>query len=290
MIFRRLAPIVVAFLFAGQGQTAVIEPDAADPVFNATPRPKIAIIIDDLGNQRREGERTVALVGPVACAVLPHTPFARSIAVSAHAAGKEVLLHLPLQAAEGRLPLNRGVIRIDNTREQLAHILAANLDTVPHAVGVNNHQGSLLTRHPGHMEWLMAELKIRGNLFFVDSYTTPSSVALRVAREYGVPSARRDVFLDNDASPEAIALQFERLKRRARKHGAAIGIGHPYRATLDYLERALPALYEEGFALVPLSSILATPQERRQAPAIAAGTIAPEPDRVPPLVPLPSAR
>ena len=141
------------------------------------------------------------------------------------------------------------------SRRQFAEAFLANLQDVPQASGVNNHRGSLLTRHPGHMGWLMEELQNHGGLFFVDSYTTRHSVALALAREAGVPAVRRDVFLDNVRQPDAIAAAFERLKRRARANGAAVGIGHPYPETLAFLEQALPALAEQGFELVPLRAL-----------------------------------
>lgn len=220
------------------------------------PRPRIAVIIDDLGYLKVAGERVIALPGPVACAILPHTPYSRQLAARANAAGKQVLLHLPLQPVEQLMPLGMGSIDIDNTHSQLAKILSANLESVPYADGVNTHMGSLLTQHPGHMAWLMQELGRRGNLYFVDSYTTPSSVALRLAREHGVPATRRHVFLDSEVSRDAVAEQFARLKNRARLYGEAIAIGHPYEVTLDYLERALPQLEREGFDLVPVSELV----------------------------------
>ena len=146
---------------------------------------------------------------------------------------------------------------MDTTQSQLARILAIDLASVPHAIGVNNHQGSLLTQHPGHMNWLMAELRGRGGLFFVDSYTSEASVALRFAREYEIPSIRRDVFLDNTPTRAAINMAFRRLKKIARARGLAVGIGHPYAATLDYLERAIPALRTEGFELISISQAIA---------------------------------
>ena len=188
---------------------------------------RIAIIIDDLGYVHGPGRRTVALPAPVVCSVLPHTPFSRTIARAAHAAGKEVLLHLPLQATSEDAVTSVGTIRIDSTRSQLVRILESDLETVPHVVGINNHMGSLLTRHPGHMDWLMGALKARGNLFFVDSYTSELSVALRFAREHDVPALRRDVFLDNVPVQEDIGREFERLLSIARRNGRAVGIGHP---------------------------------------------------------------
>lgn len=219
-------------------------------------RPRIALIIDDLGYELEAGRRTVSLPGPVACAVLPATPRGRQLAELAAASGKEVLLHLPLQAQNHRGPADPGALLLDMNRQQFAEVFAENLASVPHAIGVNNHRGSLLTRHPGHMRWLMEELGARGDLFFVDSYTTHRSVALQLAEEAGIPAARRDVFLDAERSVTGIAAEFERLKRRARRYGSAVGIGHPYPETLAYLEEALPALEQEGFRLVSLRELL----------------------------------
>jgi polysaccharide deacetylase 2 family uncharacterized protein YibQ len=134
-------------------------------------------------------------------------------------------------------------------------VLAQNMAAVPFAIGVNGHRGSLLTRHPGHMRWLMEEIDARGMLF-VDSYTTPRSVALDMALEAGVPATRRDVFLDTDPAPESIDREFERLKALARRHGSAVAIGHPYPATLTFLERRLPMLAAQGFRLVGIRELL----------------------------------
>ena len=115
----------------------------------------IAVIIDDLGNQRGAGERTVELEGPVACAIMPHTRHATYLAQRAFAVGKEVMLHLPMQPMQMQRIAGPGEISLDTQRRQLEHILQIDLDSVPHVVGVNNHMGSLITRHPGHMRWLM---------------------------------------------------------------------------------------------------------------------------------------
>lgn len=219
--------------------------DAANP-------PRIAIIIDDLGYQRSAGRRVVALPGPVAVAVLPLTPRASELAEAAHAAGKEVLLHLPLQSLGEQDPEPGGIV-LDMSRAQLARTFAGSLRSVPHVVGVNTHQGSLLTQHPGHMHWLMQEIGARDDLFFVDSYTTARSVALKLAREAGIASVRRDVFLDHAPGPDTVAREFSRLKRIAREKGMAVGIGHPYPSTLALLERELPRLADEGIELVGIA-------------------------------------
>lgn len=222
--------------------------------------PRIALIIDDLGDRYVEGRRSVALPGPVAVAFLPHTPHARSLAETAHASGKEVLLHLPLQAVGENDP-GHGAIMLDTGEREFRHILAENIGSIPHVAGVNTHMGSLLTRHPGHMGWLMSELRQRAGFYFVDSYTAVESVALQLAREAGVPATRRNVFLDSDPDPDAIAVQFARLVQLARQNGSAVGIGHPYSSTLDLLERELAALDAHGVELVPVREIIVRQEE-----------------------------
>lgn len=222
-----------------------------------THKPRIAIIIDDLGYQQEAGERVIALPGPIACAILPQTPLATELAVRANKAGKDVLLHLPLQPKEALKRPDPGIIGPGASREELAQAFATNLSSVPHVVGVNNHRGSLLTQRSSHMQWLMEEIRRQGSLFFVDSMTTHESVALQAAREAGVPATRRDVFLDPQPGPEVVTREFERLKDVARRTGFAVGIGHPLPATLSHLERELPKLEEEGFELVRITSIVA---------------------------------
>lgn len=216
----------------------------------ARAEPTIAIIIDDLGYRLEAGRRAIRLPGPVACAVLPHTPRARLLAQEAHAAGKEVLLHLPLEPVAWDGEAEPGGLVLDMSRGQLGRAFDASFRAVPHAVGVNTHRGSLLTRHPGHMSWLMQEIRDEGGLVFVDSYTTHRSIALGIARESGVPAVKRDVFLDPDPSPATVSREFARLKQLARREGMAMAIGHPHRATLALLERELPALEAEGLRLV----------------------------------------
>jgi len=219
-------------------------------------RVRVALIIDDLGHVGGAGKRVIALDGPVACAILPHTPYARSIARQAHVAGKEVMLHLPLQSVNEFESTGFGTIKIETTQTQLIRILESDIGSIPHIVGVNNHMGSLLTQHPGHMNWLMSALKARGNLFFVDSYTSDASVALQIAHEHGLPATRRDVFLDNIPTRAAIDKEFQRWKKLAREHGSAVAIGHPYPATLSYLESALSGLASEGIELVSVEELL----------------------------------
>ena len=242
MIFRKIAAIAILALLGVDG--------------HAGSQPRIAIIIDDLGYQLAAGNRTIALPGPVVCAILPGTPRASALARSAHERGKEVLLHLPLQSVGHHGPFEPDAITLDMSRDSFSATFSSAMESVPFAVGVNSHRGSLLTRHPGHMQWLMEDILAADGLFFVDSYTTHESVALQIAAETGVPAIKRDVFLDYDPAPETLAKEFERLKRLARKRGLAVAIGHPYPATLEFLEREIPQLVEEGIQLVPLRELI----------------------------------
>jgi polysaccharide deacetylase 2 family uncharacterized protein YibQ len=219
------------------------------------PPPQIAIIIDDLGNARSAGERAIALPGQLTYSILPNTPGSVALATAAHNSGREVLLHLPLQAMNDAAT-GHDVIHLDMTMDQLSSVFDSARLSVPFAVGVNNHRGSLITRHPGHMRWLMDNIRNKTEWFFVDSYTTHHSVAMQIAEEAGVPAVKRDVFLDASRAPEDILLAIEKLKSTARKAGRAVAIGHPYPETLDALERALPDLEREGFQLVPISLLM----------------------------------
>ncbi|MEL7186001.1 MAG: divergent polysaccharide deacetylase family protein [Pseudomonadota bacterium] len=225
----------------------------------AVDAPRIAIIIDDIGYRFDAGRRAIALPGPVAYAVIPGAPRAQSLARLANNHGKDVLLHLPLQARPDNAENEPAGIHLDMSRVQFQKSFETALASVPHVVGVNNHRGSLLTRHPGHMRWLMEEIRARDNLFFIDSYTTHESVALQLAREVGVSARKRDVFLDPDRDPATVAREFERMKKLADQRGAVVAIGHPYPATLALLEEALPRLEAEGYRLVSVSELLSSP-------------------------------
>lgn len=243
-----------ALFFAGNGAIAT------EPARAPTP---ISIIIDDIGDHHEHGLRAVKLPGKVTCAFLPHTPHSKSLARLAHRLGKEVMVHMPMESNPGHR-LGSGGLTLEMERPEFIRTLKSNIAAIPYASGLNNHMGSLLTRHPGHMQWLMEALGEKGGLYFIDSRTTPQTVALQLARENGIPSRQRDIFLDDDASPAAVALQFKRLIDTAKRRGGAIAIGHPYDATMALLERELPRLEAMGLTLVPVSELLSLPDEAEQ--------------------------
>jgi len=228
----------------------------AGPAWSA----RIAVVMDDMGNQWTLGKRIVNLPGPVAIAILPGTPFARRLGRLAHARGKEILAHLPMQSADDQ-PLGPYALRLEMTEAAFESQLHSALATIPFVSGVNNHMGSLLTRHPGHMAWLMEALQTHGSWYFLDSRTTAKTVAEEVAREYAIPALRRDVFLDDVRNLESVTAQFQRLLALAKRHGSALAIGHPHAVTIHALEALLPTLAGSGIELVAPHELLSRRQQ-----------------------------
>ena len=218
--------------------------------------PAITLIIDDMGNHADYGERALSLDGRVTYAFLPHTPHARRLAERAHSEGKEVMLHLPMHSHDGGR-LGPGALTLHMTEQAFKRTIAANIAAVPHVVGLNNHMGSLLTRHPGAMAWLMQVLNQYPGMFFIDSRTTRATVAQQLAQEYDVPNTRRNVFLDNDRNPARIRANFLQLVRQAREQGFAVGIGHPYPETVNTLRNELRRLGEHGVRLIGAADMVA---------------------------------
>jgi polysaccharide deacetylase 2 family uncharacterized protein YibQ len=214
---------------------------------------RIALIIDDMGNRKEAGEQALALPGVVTYAFLPHTPYAREQATRAHELDREVMLHLPMESDLGN-PLGAGALILSMSHEAFIATLKRDLDSVPFAAGVNNHMGSLLTRDPTAMRWLMGGLREAG-LFFIDSRTTDATVAQQVAQDSLVATARRHVFLDYIRDGDVVHEQLKALVKIARRQGGAIGIAHPYPETLAVLAQELPKLEAEGIELVPASAL-----------------------------------
>ncbi len=217
----------------------------------------VAIVIDDLGQDLKPAQELLALQDRVTLAVMPGLPQSRKIAELARKQGREVLVHLPMEAKSraDKRPAP-GMLRSDMTPMQFLAAVNDDLDSVPGAAGINNHEGSALTENREAMTFLMSELKTR-NFFFLDSLTTPKSTAYAVAKEFGLKSAKRDVFLDNDSNrPSSIRKQFAELAQIAKQNGKAIGIGHPHPSTLAELEHWLPQAAEQGIEVVPVSRLM----------------------------------
>ena len=221
----------------------------------------LLIIIDDVGNNRALGQRTLALPGPLNLAFLPHTPYAASLASEAYALGHGILLHAPMANEQGAR-LGPGGLYPDMDAATLQQTLRDNIAAIPHVQGVNNHMGSLLTQQADAMR-LSMDVIAEAGLYFVDSLTSPNSVALQQAQLAGIPALERDVFLDNDLRPQALQAQFDEAVRLAKRRGHAVLIGHPYPQTLAFLEAALPRLAEQQVRLQRLDHYLQRPLWQR---------------------------
>ncbi len=249
-LLRPLRRSLALFVFAS---LAAAGPGEKPP--DNEPSPAImAIIIDDLGHRYADGLRAVQLPGPVTCSVLPKTPFGRKLAIRANELGKQVMLHLPLEAKFGE-ELEPGGISLDTNQHSMQQIVLDDLDWLPFVEGVNNHRGSLLTRHPGHMNWLMGILASR-DLFFVDSRTTPHTVALQLAAEHAVSATQRDIFLDHDINEAAIRLALTQAIEMALKKGSVVVIAHPHALTMEILEQAIPSLLLKGVRLSSVGEVI----------------------------------
>lgn len=232
--------------------TTALEPSPATP--SVTPA-RIAIVIDDLGNDREALERIARWPFPVAGAVLPGLPDSADAARRLSGSGKEVLLHLPMEPdGYPRVRPGPGVVLRADSDEKIAQTVAEDLDSVPGAVGVNNHMGSAATADARVMRAVVRVLSAR-RLFLLDSRTTEATVARRVADEASLPAVSRRVFLDAVESPEAVERAFRELLVRARRDGPSLAIGHPHPATLALLERELPLLAERNVQVVTVGSL-----------------------------------
>lgn len=257
---------------------------AAKPVKSAVPppvpvapiKPLIAIIIDDIGYQLESGLRCIELPGAVTLAVLPFSPHSQRLAKLALANGKELMLHAPMEP--GAQVRWEGGLTNAMDRGDVHQALAAMLQQVPGVRGVNNHMGSEFTQNRQSMDWVMEALQ-QQKLYFVDSRTSASSEAYNAALSRALPSAKRDVFLDNNRSHAAIAQQFQTLVDKARRNGFAIGIGHPYPETVEVLEQILPKLDQYGVQLVPVSQLLSQVQDTSKPWALWASRNKPTPSQ-----------
>ena len=218
------------------------------------PRPRIAIILDDIGYNRTTGERALQLPAEVSIAVIPFTPYGHSLAKEAHAQGRNILLHMPMESTDPSRRLDAGGLTLAQTETEIRQRVSAAIADQPYAIGMNNHMGSQITIDPVIMGWVMSEVK-QTSLFFIDSMTNPQSVAGQTAHDYAIPSIRRDVFLDNRTDPDSIDKAFNRLITLAKRNGHAVAIGHPHGTTLTYLQEKLPQLSQLGVELVTISAL-----------------------------------
>jgi uncharacterized protein len=233
---------------------ATVTPSAA-PLPSATGRaavsgaPRLALIVDDCGQWIDTERGFLALSIPLTVSVLPDVHYTSTIAAEAAGAGKGVMLHLPMETLSGLNP-GPGKVTTEMTDAQITAQVEADLAQVPLAGGVNNHVGSKASADERVMDDVVGVLVKHGDLFFIDSRTNAASVGQRVAESRGVPTAARDVFLDNQASVDYTIAQLKEAAAIARRTGSAIAIGHPRPTTLEAVRDMIPQLQASGIEFV----------------------------------------
>ena len=222
------------------------------PVADDTPA--IAIVIDDLGVNAARTIEAIGLPANVTLSFLPYPSRTLELSRRAHLAGHEIIVHLPMQPTGDENPGERA-LQTGLPTGELQQRLGWALSRVSDFDGVNNHMGSRFTTSRTDLLPVMRDLKSRG-LFFLDSRTTTKTQVESVAQEVGMLSGRRDVFLDADRSPSAIARQIRVMEEMALKNGNVIAIGHPYPETLKALMAWSKTVKERGFRLAPLREVI----------------------------------
>jgi hypothetical protein len=226
----------------------------------ADQRPVLSLVIDDLGYSLENGKAAIDLDGDHTYAILPGAVYSQKLAHLAHNQNKEVILHLPMQSIHSKAAHEANALNEAMDEDQLTANVHSLLAQIPFIRGVNNHMGSHLTEFDFFMRPVMDSIRgYNPRLYFLDSRTSPRSVAYAQALDAGLNSITRDIFLDNETNPASIRLQYNIWLSRARKHGSAIAIGHPYLNTIEVLRQNLPEADQE-FRFMPISKLI---QERK---------------------------
>ena len=243
-------------------QAAVASRESMPGAPLATPSPaapphtgRLAIILDDFGNDPAAAEAAFALDCPITLSVLPDHLHSLEIAEEARRRGYEVMLHLPMQSVSNNKAESRE-LRPGMSAAQVSALVDAFLREMPEAVGVNNHQGSQSTANAALMDALMPVLR-EHRLFYIDSRTTAATVAFDTARRSGVPAAFRNVpFLDDVVEAGAVRKQLRVALRDAREKADTVAIGHAHPATLQALRELARDAQAQGVKLVFASELV----------------------------------
>jgi polysaccharide deacetylase 2 family uncharacterized protein YibQ len=235
-------------------KTHVKDPVIVRPVIKKNGLPLVAIIIDDIGYNRRHTRVLASLDKNITFSVLPFSPHGVELAKELHNNGHQIMLHLPMEPVEyPSVDSGPGSLLADMTPDELISQLRKNLDAIPYIVGVNNHMGSRLTPISSKMNQIFTILKQR-DLFFIDSITTGRTKCASSAALLKVSFGQRDIFIDNIQESEYIMGQIRQLINKAKKNGTAIGIAHPYGATAETLKNNLSWIKKQ-VQLVPVSEL-----------------------------------
>ena len=243
-------------LQAGVGDSCLLVLILKRPKTEKSESGRIAVVIDDFGDKHDAMvDSFLELDVPVTFSILPGRKYSARIARESVQKGHEIILHLIMEPLNESFKDDGFIVLKGMQPTGIREVVERSLAEVPGVIGVNNHMGSKATQDRPTLAPVFQLLAERG-LFFMDSYTIASSVAYPMARETGLRTARRDVFLDVAEGETSIREKLWELAARARKNGSAIGIGHCHRDMLHALQSEAPAIQAKGFRFVQLSELV----------------------------------
>lgn len=219
---------------------------------------KIAIIIDDLGYANHEEvNKLFTTSSKITLSILPGIAQSKLMYGKAIDHNKETLIHLPMEAELEKVDYTDYTIYTQMSENEIRSRIRKAIMDYPASNGINNHMGSKITSDEKIMAIIVDELK-KNQKFFIDSRTTDTSVAYKVARNLNLPTAENNLFLDQSANDteEYLVKKFEALAKIANARGSAIGIGHTHKGTIKVLLEQIPQFEKRGYEFVYVSEIL----------------------------------
>lgn len=233
------------------------EPDvSAYPIQDLPELPskgKLIFVFDDAGHNLEQLQYFLDLPFPCTIAVLPKLPNSRETARRIRAAGKELILHQPMQALNPNINPGDGAVKPGMDREEIKKIVASNVEEIGPIAGMNNHEGSLITSDEKAMEAVL-ELCKEKNIYFLDSRTSSKSVVPQVAKKLNMNIWERAVFLDNKKDKAYMKKQIIEGLEIASQRGEAIMIGHVFTVDLAILLKEMYSdLTQEGYTFSTIS-------------------------------------
>jgi uncharacterized protein len=217
--------------------------------------PLIAVVIDDMGVDKKRSAMAIDLKGPLTLSFLTYATDLESQTLRAAANGHELMLHVSMEPSSSAVDPGPNALLTHLSNEELHQRLEWGFGRFSTYVGVNNHMGSKFTSDSKAMRIVIEEIKHRG-LLFLDSRTSSHTVGAKLARKLGVPVAERNIFLDHENTVEAVNKQLQQVEKMARRNGFVIAIGHPRDATIKALQVWLKDIESRDFQLVPVTTIV----------------------------------
>ena len=223
----------------------------------------LAIVIDDFGGYEQGGVETMLSIdAPLTCAVMPNLENSLINSTKALEAGKEVIVHMPMQAHVSIPEMWYGTnyIKTGDTAEQVNHKLDTAFKSVKGAKGFNIHIGSGACQNIETMKHVYQYAK-ENNLFFLDSRTHERTVCQTVAEALDVVYLGRDEFLEPKGakSYEGAKHHLKVACELAKEKGYAIAIGHVGNhggeSTARAIKDGIKDIEAMGVKIVPLSEL-----------------------------------